>query len=369
MRLADSRLTLDRGQSWQSVPVLVDPLTSEITVVVQRPTTLLPSNWPIDSEIQVVIAYRIGGTTHTCTGGAFGGIRSSARFADEIAVYVLHYRPAVLIVDNTVKRIGETGASPTVLVEVTALTGHIDASIQILAETAPAPDFLLQHSVGYVTSLDASQSGSASAALSLSINGTGTNRAAFVGVANSDSGGGQLGSATYAGNALTELWDRTLASFYADAGYRAVDSQMGSGSQTVTSTLAAALQDEHYLAVVTFDGVDQTTPVSGTAQASGTDNAPTVNTTGAASGDMVVDICWKDGGTIVSPGDQTNRLTETVGGMGYSVDTQPGSTGNTMSRSSSTSSQWGIGATVVKTAGAATGWGALTSETRFQIGL
>ena len=369
--LADKEtLQLKQGDVWQSSRLLMDPDTAEFIVTLKRPTSAEPLAWAQDVEVRVGIHYLIDGEDHACIGGSFGGVYVH-RQGHEVDTYILSHRPAEPVDEGTVKRIGQTAKQEVAaFIRVEALNGDVETVVTATAEAWPISDKALHHSVGYQNSVDGGQAGSASASLTVSLNAAGTNRAAFVGTANSDAGGGLAGSCTYAGNALTELWDRTVGANYADAGYRAIDSQMGSGAQNIVSTLTTDSQDEHYMTVISFDGVDQTTPVGGTAQASGVSTAPSVNTSGAASADMVVDSVWQDGsGTLTKAADQDLRQSHSIGTMRYGSSTQPGSTGNTMSWSSTVTDQWGIGATVMKTAAAATGWGALTSETRFQIGL
>lgn len=361
-------LNLKQAHLWESLPLPVDPLTAEFRVCLSRPTTVAPRRWAKDVEVRVSIHYRIDGMEYFCIGGAMGGVKMR-RNGEEWDTYTLSYHPAELVHEGTIKRIGETAKQETVAwCRVEALNGDVDTDVTFTAEAWPIVDKPIHHSVAYNTSIDGGQSGSGGATLTVNLTATGSDRAAFVGTANSDAGGGLLGSCTYAGNALTELWDRTVGSFYADGGYRAIDAEMGSGAQNVISTLTAGNQDEHYMTVITFEGVDQTTPVAGTNQASGSSNAPSVATTGAASGDMVVDSCWQDGsGTLTEGADQTPRQSHSIGTMRYASSTQPGASGNTMSWSSTASDNWGIGATVMKQGAAATGWGQLFGMKRNRL--
>lgn len=339
-----TRLTLTVGQRWQSSKIPVDPLTNEIRISIDRPTTGSPVAWAANAQIQVELVLVIDGEEHVCSGRASGGIRVNRRDTEDAAYQLIHH-PAVMIRNNRVVRIGETAQTEcAAFVRITMLRGSIDTVLTATTSTNGTPGFRIKNSVAYDTSIDATETGG-DGVLAVSITGTGTNRFGAVLSGNSDATGGKASTATWAGNALTELWDRLVGSFYADFGARALDSQMGSGSQSVQITTTAN-QDELYLCAVTFNGVDQTTPANGTNQANGSSNAPSVATSATpGADDMVLDICWQDGsGTLTAPAEQTERQAGTIGTMRYSVSTQAGSSGSTMSRSSTVSDQWGIGA-------------------------
>lgn len=209
--------------------------------------------------------------------------------------------------------------------------------------------------------------------VSLTHTSTGTNRAVFAGNHGAIAGTAPAStSITYGGTGMTEMWDFQHDTSWGQAGYRLAG--QATGAQTVTSTLAAAV-DDHFLGVISMTGVDQTTPVGTPVTNSATSaTSRSATVTDAAADDLIVDQLgeyWASGGAPTVGADQTVR--NSSGGSGVSLhdyfrqSTQPGTADDVMSWSWTGATQCSIGAVAFKAAGG--GGGRTTKNTRaFPLG-
>lgn len=358
----------------QSPTVNLGALTSAITVSLRRPTTAVPvTSWSATGTVRVTMVFIVDGVEYRCVGKASGGIRVG-KSGQEMGVYSLVFRPTVLFGDRArqyiltatpdpegyyldvpLTRLGELGTTVQGYLLLERLSGRIETELLLAATTEePAPTIPKhKNSVAFDAATDA-QEVSGDGILSLSHTASGSNRAAFIGVASSDGSGGKNGSVTYGGVSATELWDSRVGSLYhTTAGYRYL--APATSATTVTSTLTAAT-DEHTLGVISMTGVDQTTPVGNTQKSGSTTGNATVTATGVNADDLVVDHLVTDATSITIGADQTLRNTETITGHHMRMSTQGGASGGVMSWTTSSFeflSGWELGAAVFKTAAAA----------------
>lgn len=359
----------------QFPPQPVSPLTAELAVSLQRPTTLTPLAWDDASTLRVILTLHVDGEAYRVIGQATGGIRLKRTRRGglvEAAEYRLRYRLPVMLGERgraymrtvtpdaegwydhvPLTRVGELGTVVLASLRLEWVQGAIDTDV-VLAESieAPAPTVRTKNSVAFDAATDA-QEVSGDGVLSLTHTSSGTNRAVFAGSSNS-SGAAQLSTGTtYAGSAMTEAWDFIYSVQGGNAGYRLAG--QSTGAQTVTNTLAG-VTDEHFLGVISMTGVDQTTPVGAAATASGSASPATVTVSGTTADGMVVDNLYHDfDGAVTVGADQTQRNTETASGRMHQ-STQPASAGGVMSWTLGGSSRfgtgWGIGAIEFKAAAA-----------------
>jgi hypothetical protein len=208
--------------------------------------------------------------------------------------------------------------------------------------------------------VDASSSGRFSGDASLShTTGTGENRLMLVGLSVSAMSQPSV-SVTYGGLALSLVGSRF------DGGdgiyiYRLINPP--SGAHTVYVDYSSSPAWGSVVGVVTFTGVDQSTPLGGFASATGDSKYPTVVVSSAA-GDLVFDTfmeAWGPRGAWVGD-NQTQRWR-----VGHNEDwvgggsTEPGAGSVTMSWELNYHSPWAIGAVSVKAAPEATSTPAATN--------
>lgn len=243
--------------------------------------------------------------------------------------YVLRYRPTWGYFGartGHTRRLGEGASSYTVRVE---LGGSTDKTTFTLTGTeSPAPFLPFHNSVAFDAATDA-QEVAGDGVLSVTHTATGANLAAFLAVA-SIFNPPPTCTATYAGAAMTELWDAGFSSQYASASYALAG--IASGAQTVTGTLSSGAPTEQYVGVISMTGVDQSTPV-GTAVTSQTFTDPATVTVGSVgTDDLVVDALFGENFTSLTIGaDQTLRNSETITTREFRMSSQPGTAGGVMS--------------------------------------
>jgi hypothetical protein len=169
--------------------------------------------------------------------------------------------------------------------------------------------------------------------VSLSHTSTGSNRGVCAFANTSDGGPPQITGVTYAGAAMSQIWDETDGSFIRSHGFQLVN-QSSSAGATVTATWED-IGDQAYLAVISMTGVHQTVPV-GTHTASGTNTATPSVTVGSVTADgMVVDgVIAGDGiaeASSAAGANQTTRTEEVVNNTYFGTSTQAASDGGVMS--------------------------------------
>src|SRR5574343_336123 len=320
--IASRSVTLNnQTRQLQSPTVTVDPLTSQIQVRLQRPTTTQPLSWNSNSTIRVSLVFLVDGVEYRCVGQTSGGVRIGKDGA-EVPEYVLTYHPTVLFGDaareyiqTAVKdaegysndvpltRLGQTGSTVQGYLLLERIRGTINTVITIAATTeAPAPKIRYKNSVAFDATSTFYETGG-DGVVSGSHTSSGSDRAVFAGVAiMSFAANPTSTSVTYGGSGMTEKWDRVFATYYGQAGY----------------TLAG--------------------------QATG---AQTVTVTGVSTDGMVVDNVTDSSIGISSIGaNQTQRGTHAGAGgfMSGASSTQSGADGGVMSWTINASGPWDIGA-------------------------
>ena len=139
-------------------------------------------------------------------------------------------------------------------------------------------------------------------------------------------------------------------------------------AQTV-SIAWTATGDDAIIAVASFTGVDQTTPLSGAATAEGNSTTPSVAVV-SGTDDLVVDVVESEGLSSTAGASQTERVDTTSGGAAghITVTTEPGAVSVTMSETLNASAKWAkIGFNVEAVAAGLAGHGLLLSHKRNRL--
>lgn len=171
--------------------------------------------------------------------------------------------------------------------------------------------------------------------LTLSHTAAGTNRAAFIFMGIEASTPGTL-TAAYAGNTPTTInaFNGPFGSQKA-AAFNALDAQMSTGAQTVSSVATGVSGAQNQvLGVISLNGVDQTTPQSGFQTAQNSAGTPSVTVTGVGATDLVLDglFCF-DATNPTEGANQTERVGTSSGSTQLSMSTQAGADGGAMTYS------------------------------------
>ena len=357
-------VTLDStAPLFQSAPVTISPLTSTVTIRLQRPTTANPLAWEPTGRLRVMLVMTVDGVEHRTVGHVSGGIRSDG--TQDLREYVLAWTPSVsmgskaqryiartakdvdgYIADVPLSRLGETGTVVTASVRLEWVSGTVSTAILDASTTeAAAPTVRYHNSVAFDAATSV-QEQSGDGVVSLTHTATGSDGAAFVGIGAQDVGGGAAcTSATYNAVGMTEIWDfQSADTFLANCGYRLAGP--ATSAQTVTSTLSPQTLVREGMIVITMTGVDQTTPVGTGATTTGTASPSSVTVGSVGADDLVVDNLFaltSSGATIGA--NQTQRDTENLTNSYYlHGSTQSGADGGVMS--------WTFGAVDTHTLGA-----------------
>jgi len=349
--------------SIKSPTVNLDPLTSAITVKLQRPTTAQPLSWTAAGRLRVMIVLIVDGVEYPCIGTTSGGIRLG-KDGVELNEYVLTYKPTVLFGqksldylataqkdgegfynDVPLMRIGETGTTVQGYLLLERISGTINTTVTVAATTeGPAPTIRHKNSIAFDAATDA-QEVSGDGVISLTHTSSGSDRAWFCG---SGAWTGGLGtSCTYNGVGGTELWDIN-GNPYWNAGYYGVG--QATGAQTVTFTMASA-GSHHAIGVISLTGVDQTTPVGTPATANGVTGTISVTVGSVGATDYLIDNAFSEDPTPPTVGaDQTLRNSEIMSSdTALLQSTQSGASGGVMSWSGAALT-WYTGAVAFKEA-------------------
>lgn len=145
---------------------------------------------------------------------------------------------------------------------------------------------------------------------------------------------------TYNGVSMTLVTTATSGSRYAELWRLAGPA---TGSNTVAVSLSTTEQ-EVSAGVMSFTGVDQTTPVGTAATATGSGTTPSVAVS-STTGELVVDaLAIENAGTLSVGAGQTSRY-NTFGAGGWNKhagSTEPGAVSTTMSWSDTVGGEWAI---------------------------
>jgi hypothetical protein len=201
--------------------------------------------------------------------------------------------------------------------------------------------------------VDSTSSGRFSGDASLShTTGTGQNRLMLVGISVSEASNPPSINATYGGQTLSFAG----SSFLDDSGsgvyiYSLINPP--SGTHTVHIDYSSSPDWGSVVGVMTFTGVDQTTPLGSYTGAIGDSTTPSVNVSSAA-GELVFDTFMEDWGprTAWVGSNQSQRWNNNDGGDDWAGggSTEPGAGSVAMSWSLNYHSPWAIGAVSIKPA-------------------
>lgn len=162
----------------------------------------------------------------------------------------------------------------------------------------------------------------------------------LVGISYFDSFGKNVNSVTWNGVSMTNGGSRELvgATFKTQFFYLTAPA---TGTRNVVVTFSASI-DDTVIGAVSFNGVNQSTPIGSLAGADGTGTDLSVTAT-SATGELVVDVFCLNGGTPVTPGaGQTQRYfaTGSAGNIRGGVSTKAGATSTNMTWTQSSSGGW-----------------------------
>lgn len=136
--LAPQAIALSSSNTvFQNSPLAVAPLTAELNIVLQRPTTLVPQNWDSSSTLRITLVYTVDGIAYNCVGQATGGIRLNLLGA-EVGEYKLTFRPPTRRIAGVWKRLGEDASTRAAHVRLEWLSGTIETTL-LVAESAEVP--------------------------------------------------------------------------------------------------------------------------------------------------------------------------------------------------------------------------------------
>lgn len=367
-------IALDAENSrMQSPRVNLGALTSEITVRLQRPTSASPLAWDETARLTVTLVFIVDGVEYRCAGSTSGGIRKNID-GTEAPFYGLSFVPPVLFgqkardyittqtpdkdgfyYDVPLTRVGELGSTVQGYLVLERLSGTINTVISVAATTEePAPVLARFHnSVAFDAATNVVES-YGDGVVSLSHTASGSDRAAFIGVGIRTATMG-VGTTTYAGGGGTITSSFTIESVDFEGGiYGLYKTAPAASAQTVSSDITATTPSDHFLGVITFTGVDQTTPV-GTAATTpfAFDTSPSVTVGSVNTDDMVVDFLLDQSAPTVGAG-QTERWSPAATSYPtrFRGSTQPGSSGGVMSWTHTGSGSRALGAVAFKAASA-----------------
>jgi len=312
----------------QTSPVAVDPLTDEIKVRIQLPTTLVPLAWTASAAMRVTLVLKIDGVEHIAQGQVSGGVRTRS-LVD--ANYVLVYRPTVQMVNGATRRIGETSrTSITAFVRLERVRGTIATNLLSALTTESAAPMRESHNSAAYDADSSAEEINGDGIVSVTHTPAGTdNLAAFAHGARLEDSGltGQNGTMTYDGVAMTELWDIEVSASYQAAGY--VKAGTPTGAKTVTYTTGTG-PDYKTIIVVTATGVHQTTPNGTAVTATGTTGTPTVTVADFGPNDLIIDgIMFRGTGALGAAGaNQTEQARQDQGNWKCAASTKLGSVGS-----------------------------------------
>lgn len=338
-----------------SAPIDLPVQTATITLRLRLSTLALPLAWAATGLVGVALLVTIDGVTRRLvTGRVRGGLHSGVT-GDPLTHYVLAVSPTWGFFagrDQPPQRLGETRrTSYTVQVELTRLAGSVVTELEVSGTEAPAPAVAFHSSVAFDAATDAQEiAGDGVITISHTPAGS-SNLAAFAGGGSFTGAGGLAGAATYDGAAMTELWDGLGSDAdFSHAGYRLAG--IPTGAKNVVNTLAGS-PDFHAFGVVTFTGVDQTTPVGTAVTATGTVSPATVTVGSVGADDLVVDsvFIYSADVTPTIGADQTLRNSEDMAAvLAFRQSTQPDVAGDVMSWTINGGIAWLHGAVAFKPA-------------------
>jgi hypothetical protein len=354
----------------QSPLVAIDQLTDRITISLQLPTTAQPLSWTNTGVCRVTLLIIVDGVQYRAVGRVHGGIHLVGGVEQD--TYRLEYEPPyydpggpVTIVDGKAyrqaKRIGEGKNSVQARLMVERVAGTINTVVKIsLTTESAAPIIEVHNSVAFDAATSVAET-VGDGIVTVSHTSAGSDRAVFGGAAwgDANAGNGSV-SMTYGGVSMVEKWDSVISDVHDHAGYT-LAGQL-TGAQDVVHDIQSTEPTYQWLGVISFTGVDQTTPVGTAVTATGTTSGPaTVTVTDAAADDMVVESMRDEALNPPTIGaDQTQRNTLTASNRHHKQSTQLGTAGGVMSWTLDTPDFWGIGAIAFKAAaggaGGTDGW-------------
>ena len=178
--------------------------------------------------------------------------------------------------------------------------------------------------------------------------GSGTNRLMLVGISGARSSGTvAVSGVTYGGVALSLVGTQAYAAYQKIWIYQLV--APATGTADVVVTFSTAPNGGAVVGVVTFTGVNQSTPLGTFVSAQGTSTTPSVNVS-SATGELVFDTVnhyWP----LTVGANQTQRWNTGSGNIYGAGSTESGAATVTMSWTASGSDTWAIGAVPIKPVG------------------
>ena len=190
----------------------------------------------------------------------------------------------------------------------------------------------------------------AGTAISTTHTAGGSDRALYVGGGAVDAAPNLVSSGTYDGVAMTERADAVFATFYTHFGLTLVNP--ATGAKTVTVNYAGT-NDDSSMAIVSANGVDQTTPFGTPNSATGNSASPSISIVSAVDDLVVANLIFVGGGTATHGTDQTERTSNTnvaAGEFGHYTTTKAGAATSTTMSHGITSANWAMNGIAFKAA-------------------
>jgi len=197
--------------------------------------------------------------------------------------------------------------------------------------------------------VDATSSGRFSGDISQShTTGSGTNRLMLVGISVSEYGMPSINSAKYGSQNLTLVGSKFIPTGdYYEGVFIYYLKNPTSGTANVVIDYASNPDFGSVVGVMTFTGVDQTTPLRAFASASGTSSSASVNVS-SATGELVFDTLMNSYDKAITVGANQMQRWNNQGEPTAGGSTEAGASTVTMSWSWSYSNPWAIGAVSIK---------------------
>lgn len=341
-------VSLSGKRTVTSPAVTLDPKTSVVRLRVRRPTSMGPAiNWADDVVAQIACVVELDGVAYRATWTERGGVLTG-RDGQEHTEWVAYWELPVGFfgagegLDRSqwptlkARRWGETAKGGfRAWAEIALTGGGLSSEIQVEADAEDAPSWEFHHSIAYDTQTSAGANSGTTVSVSFTA-GAGSNRAAVVVMGTDRSGFVSGHTVTYgsASPSVARRWNVNDGLYSRSTADVFIDTEIGSGAKTVQGVAAESVDGGIALAVLSFSGVDQTTP-AGTAvtAVSNSGGNPSVTVGSVNATDMLVDGwgSWSTGTTPTPGASQTQRVGRADGSWRLNASTQSGADGGVMS--------------------------------------
>lgn len=348
-----------RRRNLITLPVALDPQAAVLTLSIPRPTSTQARAWNKTGQVRVTLVVDIDGVEHRCSGTVHGGVRTAKDGSEADAYTLTWHLPWGFFEDEPegtlARRWGESAKSQyRAWVELERIAGAAVTEFQVDCLAAPAPNIQRHHSIAFDTGTAVAENGGDGDLSTSFTAGAGSNRIVCVAFASdATSGHGLPHTVTFNGAAPSAHSETCVdvndGSFSHQTVRCFMESEIGSGAKTVAGSTSDT-DGGTTLAIVSYSGVDQTTPHGTRQQAAATSgSSSTLTVTSVGSTDVVVDFLYVWDTAVTIGADQTQRAGTEAGSNLCRISDQPGSAGGAMSWSG-LGGEWCHGAFALKEA-------------------